>query len=691
MKSKEKVILFAGLCLAAPLFAGDGYIILKNQRTLDQIQKIYSEMSPVQYMPSADRWKYLPETKRLLTEGERLRVVMLGDSIVNDTSRSCWNLLLEKHYPKCRIIKITSVRGSTGCWWYRKPERLQKFVFDHDPNLVMIGGISQRGNISSIRDVIRQIRKSSEADILLMTGAFGRVDPREETQWQKISDPNHYSDYRKNLEKLARQSNVTFLDMEAAWGRYIRESGKDLDWFKRDPIHANERGEQILGHILAAYLSPNAVVEAKTESPYQTRSGHLFVLSRHGCGRATAYTEFNKIVTIGTKTHVAWLDSENGQFLVRIRTLDRKTQSWSPTYTVGPAYDNHGGPSLASDNSGYLHIVYYPHHHPFHYRRSVRPNDASEWTEETQFGQKCTYSSLVCLPDDTLLIACRESSKQRWLLNLYEKLPNQVWQGPQTLFHGRAPSGYCRWKGAFAIGPDGQTFHVCFTLYEQALQKAGYAVGYLQSTNRGKSWQCFGGKPVDLPATPDTIDIVDGTVAPDGLTNFRSGNVAVDPQGIPWILYGQQHQQPFEAWIARPVPKKGWQKISLLSFIQDKWPDRSVRTSGNIAFGADGTMYVVATTVNKNVEARAASWAHPSAEIVLLVSKDRGRSFRVYEISPPDPELPNWLPNLERPTRHIPINIPSLIYTHGEKGNTNKDIMSNDVVWCDIADLIATK
>jgi len=257
MKSKRKVILLTVLCLGVPLFAGDGYIILKNQRTLDQIQHIYSEMPPVRYSPPLNRWKHLSETKKLLTEGERLRVVMLGDSIVNDTSRSCWNLLLEQKYPKCRIIKITSVRGSTGCWWYRQPERLRRFVLDHDPNLVMIGGISQRGNISSIRDVIRQIRKGSEADILLMTGAFGRVDPREEAQWQRISDPNHYSEYRRELEKLARQSGAAFLDMEAAWGHYIRECGKDLEWFKRDPIHANERGEQILGHILAAYLSPN--------------------------------------------------------------------------------------------------------------------------------------------------------------------------------------------------------------------------------------------------------------------------------------------------------------------------------------------------------------------------------------------------------------------------------------------------
>jgi hypothetical protein len=267
MIPKKTFILLAVLVMAAQLMAGDGYIIRKNQRTLNQIQRFYSEMPPVCYTPPSDRWRNLPETKKRLTEGERLRVVMLGDSIVNDTSRSCWNLLLEKQYPKCRIIKITSVRGSTGCWWYKEPGRLQKFVLDHDPNLVIIGGISQRGNISSIRSVIRQIRKASETDILLMTGAFGRTDPRDETQWKKISDPNHYSDYRKDLEKLTHQTKSAFLDMEAAWGEYIRKCGKDLEWFKRDSIHANERGEQILGHILAAYLSPKPVKHTKPKSP----------------------------------------------------------------------------------------------------------------------------------------------------------------------------------------------------------------------------------------------------------------------------------------------------------------------------------------------------------------------------------------------------------------------------------------
>ncbi len=235
--------------------ADDAYIIRGNERSLEQIQKTYAEMPPVQYAPPADRWDHLPKTKDRLLGGGRLHVVMLGDSIVNDTSRSGWDLLVMRRHPTCWIEKVTSVRGSTGCWWYKEPGRVKEYVLDYRPDLVIIGGISQRNDISSIRDVIRQIRGTSQADILLMTGAFGQTDPRDERSWQTISDPNHYTQYRKGLEDLAQETGSAFLDMEAAWARYIRQSGKALDWFKRDPIHANERGEQILGRILASYLS----------------------------------------------------------------------------------------------------------------------------------------------------------------------------------------------------------------------------------------------------------------------------------------------------------------------------------------------------------------------------------------------------------------------------------------------------
>ncbi len=233
----------------------DGYILRGNERTLEQIQRAYAEMPTVRYRPPVGRWDTLPQTKERLTAGGTLRVVMLGDSIVNDTSRSGWTYIVERRHPRCLIDKTTCVRGSTGCWWYKEPGRVRKFVLDHKPDLVIIGGISHRNHLASIRDVIQQIRKTAAPDLLLMTGAFGSVDPRDEAQWQKTSDPEHHSAYRKGLESLADEVHAAFLDMEAAWGQYIRDSGEELDWFQRDPVHANERGEQILGHILANYLS----------------------------------------------------------------------------------------------------------------------------------------------------------------------------------------------------------------------------------------------------------------------------------------------------------------------------------------------------------------------------------------------------------------------------------------------------
>jgi hypothetical protein len=235
--------------------ADGAYVITRPERTLEQVEEAYAQMPPVRYTPAANRWENLPRTRSILAKGDgELRVVMLGDSIVNDTSRSSWELVLQKNYPKLKITRIACVRGSTGCWWYKEDGRVNRYVLDYRPDLLIIGGISQRDDIDSIRDVIEQVRKGSQCDVLLMTGAFGAMDPRDDKQWQEKIDPVG-RDYRARLFRLSQELKTGFIDMSAIWGRYIRGSGKDLDWFKRDAIHANIRGEQILGRILVAHLT----------------------------------------------------------------------------------------------------------------------------------------------------------------------------------------------------------------------------------------------------------------------------------------------------------------------------------------------------------------------------------------------------------------------------------------------------
>jgi len=257
-----KLAGIAWFLLSCPLLArqdeNDAYVLKNPEHSMEEIEKAYAEMPPVTYHPPADRWQHLPITAAVLGKGNgSLRIVMLGDSIVNDTSRSRWDDLLRKTYPKCKIDRTTCVRGSTGCWWFKEPERLKRYVLDLHPDLLIIGGISHKDDTESIREVIKAVRMAQPCDVLLVSEAFGRVDPRDDQQWRFAIDPKG-ANYRSRLKRLAEEEKTGFLDMTAEWGRYIRESGKDLNWFKRDPIHANIRGEQILGRILAAHLSPPA-------------------------------------------------------------------------------------------------------------------------------------------------------------------------------------------------------------------------------------------------------------------------------------------------------------------------------------------------------------------------------------------------------------------------------------------------
>lgn len=227
----------------------DGLVIRGNERTLEAADRAYSEIPPVEYMPPADRFKLMPRARSILEHGGTLRVLMLGDSIINDNSRSAWDLMLMRERPKVRIVKFTSVRGGGGCWWFKEPGRIQTFVLDHAPDLVIIGGISQR-DCESIRDCVGQIRLSANPDFLFLTGPFGTVNPNDGKQWREaLAVP-----YREQLKTLACEMGAEFFDLQMEWGRYVIASGKEVSWFMRDPVHANERGEQIIGRILERYL-----------------------------------------------------------------------------------------------------------------------------------------------------------------------------------------------------------------------------------------------------------------------------------------------------------------------------------------------------------------------------------------------------------------------------------------------------
>ena len=257
-----------------PLEPSDGNLSLSRvavqpatrQEVARWADRIFAGLPPLQIVLPAGRCDHLPRTMEALRAGRPLRIVMLGDSIVNDTSNSAWEVLLERLYPKARIEIISSVRGGTGCQYYQQENRVEQYVIRYKPDLLVIGGISNGFNVEPIRTVIHQVRRQISPEILVLTDPVGvHGDPRA---WPLMMiEPGEHGDgarqrlvtlgpYRMGLKEMAAEEAVEYFDMGTLWDGYIAHCGKPYEYYLRDPVHANERGRQILARMLVGFFSP---------------------------------------------------------------------------------------------------------------------------------------------------------------------------------------------------------------------------------------------------------------------------------------------------------------------------------------------------------------------------------------------------------------------------------------------------
>lgn len=235
----------------------DSFLSSSPCRSLSQIEQIQAAMPDGKFQIPGNDWNHLTRTRQLLTEGGELRILALGDSIVNDTMRSGWVAKLDQAYPKAQIETTVYVRGGGNCGHFKKEDRIAKNVLCRNPHLVLIGGISQRG-IDDTREVIQQLRSGlPEVEILLFTGTFGTTDPRSA---EALSQAPHSGSgtYGKQLQSLADETSCAYLDMTTPWSQYILSTGLHPHHFYRDAVHANAFGEQILSRILMAFFSPKS-------------------------------------------------------------------------------------------------------------------------------------------------------------------------------------------------------------------------------------------------------------------------------------------------------------------------------------------------------------------------------------------------------------------------------------------------
>ena len=218
----------------------------------------------------------LERTISRLRAGQQVKIVLVGDSIVNDLSNSGFESLLQQEFPGSRISVITAVGGGTGMdQWnpqnatypfinsdkYRGALDFNEAIIEQEPDLIILGGISTPANSSgyaAFQAIIDKIHSPSalarighRPDILITTGAFGY----QQLNWYSSSELNATrNDYRGNLLRIANQNNAGYLDLAGAWGSYIMaasnasdssaiKSETSLEWYWRDSVHANSLGK----------------------------------------------------------------------------------------------------------------------------------------------------------------------------------------------------------------------------------------------------------------------------------------------------------------------------------------------------------------------------------------------------------------------------------------------------------------
>jgi len=249
---------------AQPFFQSNGQIYVKDFKleklTDDEAAQLADELidglPKLKFDPPKDILAKIPKTIEAMKTGKEWRVVMLGDSIINDTYNSAYPALLKRHFPKMNWKLFCSVRGSTGCWFYKDPEQFKLFVSDYKPDLLIVGGISQLYDLDSLRELIEKVKKEIGCEILLMTGPMAddwrKIDYYAIFDGIAVPQPWEFKNdaFYKYYAPYAKTQELAFIDMHSIWNQYLGNSKAAWQYFHRDKVHANELGKQILARII---------------------------------------------------------------------------------------------------------------------------------------------------------------------------------------------------------------------------------------------------------------------------------------------------------------------------------------------------------------------------------------------------------------------------------------------------------
>ncbi len=264
------------------------------------------------------------------------------------------------------------------------------------------------------------------------------------------------------------------------------------------------------------------------------------------------------LLTQAPHQYIAFYDAQR-RMTVATRMLD--TAHWHFVRlpeTIG--WDSHNSVTMTIDDEGYIHLSGNMHCNPLIYFRTARPYDIDTFERIPRMvglnEQRCTYPSFFRGADNELLFTYRDGSSGNGdqIYNVYD-LKSQTWRRlldkPLTSGEGKC-NAYLHGPKR---GPDG-FFHLCWVWRDTPDCSTNHDLSYARSQDL-VNWETSDGRPLNLPITLETAEIIDAVPVGGGIIN---GNTILgfDSENRPVISYHKFDAQGYTQIYNARREKDGW-------------------------------------------------------------------------------------------------------------------------------------